>query len=180
MAEQVEAAKNLALNCGFSHVGDLETATIQVRREVRESCAENKCKAYGTRWSCPPGCGTLEECEARIKRYRRGILLQTTGVLEDSLDYEGMSKAAEEHGKHMAAFAREIKALYPASLMVGAGACIRCETCTYPDAPCRFPDEMTASMEALGMVVSDVCRDNQLPYYYGPNTLTYVGCVLLF
>jgi hypothetical protein len=34
-------------------------------------------------------------------------------------------------------------------------------------------------MEALGMIVSDVCKDNNLPYYYGPNTLTYVGCVLI-
>jgi hypothetical protein len=34
-------------------------------------------------------------------------------------------------------------------------------------------------MEAMGMVVSDVCRANNLPYYYGPNTLTYVGCVLV-
>jgi hypothetical protein len=33
-------------------------------------------------------------------------------------------------------------------------------------------------MEAYGMVVSDVCRDSGIPYYYGSGTLTYVGCVL--
>jgi predicted metal-binding protein len=56
---------------------------------------------------------------------------------------------------------------------------MHCKTCTYPDAPCRFPEKMSASMEALGMVVSDVCKDNNLPYYYGAGTLTFVGCVLL-
>jgi predicted metal-binding protein len=56
---------------------------------------------------------------------------------------------------------------------------MHCKTCTYPDAPCRFPEKMSASMEALGMVVSDVCKDNKLPYYYGAGTLTFVGCVLL-
>jgi hypothetical protein len=34
-------------------------------------------------------------------------------------------------------------------------------------------------MEGYGMVVSDVCRDNALPYYYGPNTITYTACALL-
>jgi predicted metal-binding protein len=180
MAAQIDSAKDLALSCGFSHVGELDTATIQVRTEVREMCADNKCKAYGSRWSCPPGCGTLEECEGRIKKYQRGLLLQTTGALEDSLDFEGMEQAAKDHGKNMNTFAEKIRALYPSCMMIGAGACGKCETCTYPDEPCRFPKEMTASMEALGMVVSDVCRNNNLPYYYGPNTLTYVGCVLLF
>ena len=28
------------------------------------------------------------------------------------------------------------------------------------------------------MLVSDVCKDNKLPYYYGTNTLTYTACVL--
>ncbi|MDR0628659.1 MAG: DUF2284 domain-containing protein [Treponema sp.] len=35
---------------------------------MRDVCAVNKCMAYGTNWSCPPACGTLEECEARIRR----------------------------------------------------------------------------------------------------------------
>ena len=29
------------------------------------------------------------------------------------------------------------------------------------------------------MIVSDVCKNNGLKYYYGPGTLTYTGCVLL-
>ena len=38
---------------------------------------------------------------------------------------------------------------------------------------------ITSAMEALGMVVSDVCARNDIPYHYGPGTLTYVGCVLI-
>jgi predicted metal-binding protein len=180
MAEQIEAVKEMALACGFSHVGDLEVGAIRVRTEVRDSCAENKCKAYGKSWSCPPACGTLEECEKRIKKYRRGLILQTTGILEDSMDYEGMEQAAKDHGKNLEAFGGKVRDLYPSCLIIGAGSCKRCQSCTYPDAPCRFPESMTPSMEALGMLVSEVCRDNKLPYYYGPNTLTYVGCVLLY
>jgi predicted metal-binding protein len=88
-----------------------------------------------------------------------------------------MTRIGSEHQDHLAAFNPQLRALSPDALLLGAGACRRCETCAYP-APCRFPAEAFASMEAYGMVVSDVCRDNGLPYYYGPNTLTYVSCAL--
>jgi predicted metal-binding protein len=90
-----------------------------------------------------------------------------------------MEQAGLEHQKHLEAFTDKIRERYPSCILLGAGGCRRCETCTWPDAPCRFPEKMLSSMEAFGMVVSDVCRDNNLPYYYGPNTLTYTGCVLL-
>ena len=179
MADSLQEVKDLALRCGFSQVGDLDVSTIRLREEVRAACAENKCGAYGTRWSCPPGCGTLEECDERIRKYKRGIILQTTGQLEDEFDGEGTMETARLHGEHCDAFAKAVRKIYPNCLMIGAGACTRCESCTYPEEPCRFPDELSASMEALGMVVSDVCQDNNLPYYYGKGTLTYTGCVLI-
>ncbi|MDR2798733.1 MAG: DUF2284 domain-containing protein [Treponema sp.] len=177
---ELEAVHALALSCGFSHVGDLDAGTIRVRTEVRDSCEENKCRAYRTNWACPPGCGTLGECEQRIRNYRQGLILQTTGMLEDSLDYESMERIALEHGKNLDAFRGRIQIRYPSCLVIGAGACRRCEECTYPHEPCRFPKQMICSMEAMGMLVSEVCKDNKLPYYYGPNTLTYIGCVLLY
>jgi predicted metal-binding protein len=171
--------EQLALACGFTHSAELDVDTIAVREEVRAACAVNKCKAYNSNWSCPPACGTLAECEAVIRKFKKGFLLQTTGILEDSLDYESMEQTGKTHGKHLAEFAKKIKVLYPECLVIGAGACRKCEKCAYPDAPCRFPDDMIHSMEALGMIVSDVCKDNNLPYYYGKNTLTFTGCVLL-
>ncbi|GHV74824.1 hypothetical protein AGMMS49940_21260 [Spirochaetia bacterium] len=160
----------------------LDVSTIRVRPEVRDACTADTCKAYNKTWSCPPGCGTLAECETKIRNYKTGILLQTTGKLEDSLDYEMMEQTGMEHGTNLDEFTKEIKKLYPSwgkqPLVIGAGACTRCVNCTYPGSPCRFPNDMRISMEALGMVISEVCKDNNLPYYYGPNTLTYTGCIL--
>jgi predicted metal-binding protein len=185
--ESLSRLRELALGCGFTYTGELWTDTIRVRPEVRDTCATGKCNSYGKNWSCPPACGSLEECEQRIRRYRGGLILQTSGALEDSLDYEGMTQISANHAKYMRAFQETLMALYPAPetdalppyLLLGAGACKNCEQCSYPDSPCCFPNRMFVSMEAMGMVVSDVCTANNLPYYYGPNTLTYVGCVLL-
>jgi predicted metal-binding protein len=179
MADKLEEAKKLAADCGFSHFADMAVDTIQMRTEVRDACVENKCGQYGKSWACPPACGTLDECAAMVRNYRRGVILQTTGELEDEFDGEGTMEAAMQHGKRLEEFGDQIRALYPTALLIGAGGCRRCKECTYPDKPCRFPEKRTSSMEALGMVVSDVCKDNNLPYYYGKSTITYTSCVLL-
>jgi predicted metal-binding protein len=179
MDTNLEAALALGADCGFSHCGGLDVSGIRIRVEVRDMCAADKCHAYNKNWSCPPACGSISECEERIRKYKRGVILQTTALLEDSMDYEGMEQLAKDHAEHIDSFAKKIRGPYPNCLVAGAGTCTRCKECTYPASPCRFPKEMTSSMEALGMLVSDVCQDNGLPYYYGPNTLTYTGCVLL-
>jgi len=171
--------EELALSCGFSHVGELDANTIVVRKEVRDSCAENKCHAYGTNWSCPPACGNLDECESLIRKYKNGLILQTTGNIKDSFDFDEMMNLEKAHKKAITKFVSEIKKLHADALVLGAGTCSACKECTYPDAPCRFPDKMTSSMEAFGMVINDVCKANNIPYYYGKGTLTYVGCVLI-
>ena len=66
--------------------------TIELKPEVRQMCASDSCHKYNKCWSCPPGCGTLEECEKRVRKYKLGILVQTVGQLEDSMDGEGMMR----------------------------------------------------------------------------------------
>ena len=165
--------------CGFTNVARLDPATIELREEVRAMCASGKCRMYGRSWSCPPACGTLEELRARISGYREGILVQTVGQLEDSMDGEGMMEAEAQHKAHFSDMHDLLLQDYPDLLAIGAGTCTRCKTCSYPDAPCRFPERMTSSMEVLGMLVLDVCKANGLTYYYGPNTIAYTSCFLL-
>ena len=165
--------------CGFTNVARLDPSTIELREDVRAMCASGKCRMYGKSWSCPPACGTLEEQRARIARYREGILVQTVGQLEDSMDGEGMMEAEAQHKAHFEALHERLRKNYPDLLACSAGTCTRCKTCSYPDAPCRFPERMTSSMEAMGMLVLEVCKANGLNYYYGPNTIAYTSCFLL-
>ena len=175
----MEALKHLAEQVGFTHIGPLKRSTIELRDEVREMCRTGNCGAYGKKWSCPPGCGSLEECRKRLDAYEKGILVQTVGELEDSLDYEAMMETEAEHKQHFAEMERKLRKLYPRMLAIGAGACTKCRECTYPNAPCRFPEESFASMEAYGMLVLQVCKANDMKYYYGPNTIAYTSMFLL-
>lgn len=175
----MEKLERLALEAGFTHAGPLARKTIRLRPEVRSMCSADACHTYGKKWTCPPGCGTLEQCQERLDRYEQGILVQTVGKLEDSFDYEGMMDIESQHKAHFSALEKVLREKYPDMLAVAAGACTKCKTCTYPDAPCRFPKEAFASMEAYGMLVVQVCKANGMAYYYGPDTIAYTSCFLL-
>ena len=106
-------------------------------------------------------------------------ILSIVGELEDEFDWDGMMKAQNRHQEHFHLFLEKLCAFNPEFLPLGTGCCMICKTCSYPDAPCRFPQKRISSMEACGMVASEVCRQNRLKYYYGPNTIAYVACVLV-
>lgn len=164
---------------GFTAWAPLNGAHVELRQQVRDMCAANSCGQYGKRWSCPPGCGSLDDCRAALAEYGGGILVQTVGEVEDSFDFEAMAAIEAEHKAHFGRMYASLRRRGVPALALGAGCCTKCQTCTYPDAPCRFPKEMVSSMEAYGMLVSQVCQSGGLPYYYGPGRLAYTGCFLI-
>ena len=173
MADVLELAKE----CGFTHVGPLDPATLEPATWVRDTCAADKCHAYGHNWTCPPACGTLEECTERMKKFSKGVLLQTVGELSKTIDVRAYAETEENHRKALIDFAEKLKAEHPDCLVLGAGGCRICRKCAYPE-PCKFPEKAMSSMEGYGLFVTQVCRDNGMEYNYGPMTIAYTGCAL--
>lgn len=170
----------LAKDCGFTHAGPLDVSTLEFLPAVRDMCASDRCQSYNKSWACPPACGTLEEMRDKVKAYKRGLLVQTVGVLEDNMDWETMEKTAKEQAEHFERLLEVLEKKYPNLLAMGTGTCTRCKPCAYTEGkPCRFPDKLVYSMEACGLFVSKVCADNGLKYNYGPNTVSYTACFLL-
>jgi predicted metal-binding protein len=175
----IEYLKSTGKEAGFSVVAPLDADTISIMPDVRGMCKSGNCGVYGKKWSCPPACGTLEECEKKVRGYHKGILVQTIGQLEDEFDGEGMIETESRHKENFFRMHDILISRYPQMLSLGAGCCTRCKICTYPDAPCRFPEKKFSSMEAFGMLVTQVCTDNGVKYYYGPGTIAYTSCFLL-
>ena len=174
-----EQLSKIAEEAGFSAWAPLDVSTIELKPEVRDMCAVNSCGQYGKRWSCPPGCGTLEECGEEIKVCTYGILVQTYGDIEDGFDFEAMMEIEADHKVHFAEMYKNLRQAGLDVLAIGAGCCTACAQCTYPDEPCRFPDKQISSMEAYGMLVLEVCKANGLTYYYGADKMAYTSCFLL-
>lgn len=173
MADWIAVAKE----CGFDEAAELDVATLKPMQMVRDSCATDKCHAYNHNWTCPPVCGTLDECAEKMRGFSHGILLQTIGHMQKTIDTKGYRETEKKHTQRLFAFAQRIRQDYPQCLCLGAGGCRICEKCAYPE-PCRFPEKSMSSMEAYGLFVTQVCRDNHMQYYYGAKTITYTACVL--
>lgn len=172
-----EELVKLAQAEGFTAWAPLDIATIDLKPDVRNMCGT--CRMYDKRWSCPPGCGSLEHCAENIQKYTCGILVQSVGDIEDGFDFEAMQ---EIEAGHKARYTRMHLALSEKGiphLSLGAGCCTMCAECTYPDKPCRFPERMVSSMEAYGMLVLEVCKANNLQYYYGSDKMAYTSCFLI-
>ncbi|WP_139652472.1 DUF2284 domain-containing protein [Raoultibacter phocaeensis] len=186
----------IARDAGFDTVGSLDASHLVVRPEVRAMCAVDRCHAYGKNWVCPPACGSLDTYAALIADRGTAIVVQTVARLEDEFDIEGMQEAEVLHKQRFAHFAQAVRTTLSAAsgkgdspgeaakaagepLFLAAGTCTLCPTCTYPDAPCRFPTSAFVSLEAAGLVVSEVCESAGIPYYHGKGTLAYTSCVLV-
>lgn len=178
MSNKADKIKNLCENV-FDKAAVIRADKLIFRDDVREMCKSGRCGSYGNNWGCPPGCGSVDECRERAGKYDKAIVVQTIGLLEDSFDFEGMGKAAIEHCQRMTHMREKIEGELSDVLSLGAGPCKVCGECTCPHEPCRFPEKRFSSMEAYGLMVSEVCADSGLKYINGENTVTYTGCFLI-
>ena len=174
----MEREKHLARLAGFTCAVPVNLDALVVREEVRDMCAADRCQSFGKNWACPPACGTTQLCRGRLSSFTGGILVQTTGALEDDFDWQAIGACYAGHKKAFDTLARQLRMLHPDCLPLTAGACTLCRKCTCPDRPCRFPDRRYSSMEAYGLLVSDVCVRSGVKYNYGPKTITYTSCIL--
>ena len=174
-----EKLEQKALGAGFTYAARLDCDTLELRQEVRDMCGANTCGMYGKNLACPPSCGTLEECGKRVEGYREGLIVQTVGDIEDSMDFEGMMETEERHKEQFYKLAETIREEFPGMLPLGSGCCTICKNCAGPGNDCRFPEKRISSLEAFGIVVSDLCSRNHMKYYYGPRKIAYTSCYLL-
>ena len=164
---------DLDLQSGF-----VDIPSVNFHSDYREICRQNTCRSYGTSWACPPGVGTEEECIARFRSYDRMILFSRAYQLEDSFDFEGIAEGGADFRSRVEQLAQQADKYLPRYLMMANGGCRRCEKCTYPDSPCRFPDQVFHSMSGYMFTVSAVANLAGLKYNNGPDTVTFFGAIL--
>lgn len=95
------------------------------------------------------------------------------------MDFEGMVETEQRHKKYFYEMTEKLRKACPNVLPLGSGCCTVCKECAGPGAQCRFPEKRISSLEAYGIVVSDLCSRNGMKYYYGPQKIAYTSCFLL-
>lgn len=154
---------------------EINTDQITFSEEVLKACEANYCGKYNTNWTCPPGAGKPEDLRRRYTAYKKAFVYTTKHEIEDSFDIVGMLEAGKVHAGQEDAV---LKALAGEDIkMLGASACQICKKCTYPDAPCRFPERSRPSVEACGINVVDLSAKCGINYINGENTVTYFSII---
>ena len=167
-----------ATNSGLTQWGLIKTSALRFYPQIRQICEGNSCRGYGKTWACPPAVGTLEECTNRVLQYENMLLFSQKFELEDSFDFESMEHGMKTFKVTVDRFAEAVKEHMDDSLILSNEGCGRCRDCTYPDAPCRFPDKLYPSIEGFGFIVSELAQQAGIKYNNGPNTVTFFGAVL--
>lgn len=150
---------------------------VPFSEHVRKACEANYCGCYGKYWTCPPGVGDWRLLESRYKEYTHCFVYSTRYELEESFDVDGMHQGrldhnALDHAIHSFFAEKDIS-----FAQLGTEGCSRCKVCTYPDAPCRFPEKMSPSVEACGIDVVSLSAHCDMHYINGVNTVTYFSAV---
>lgn len=155
----------------------IDIKDIRFLEEVRYIC-KTECSRYGKSWSCPPAVGTVKECQERCAHYTGGFLFTTVTEVEDITDLEETLATRAEHEK----ITRGIRDLFREQCrriqVLSTESCAICEHCTYPDAPCRFPDKMFPAMESYGILVTELAEKYGITFMNGSNVATWFSLIL--
>ncbi len=165
-----ETIENLCNECVA-----IPTSTIKFEKYVRDACKANYCGRYNKTWLCPPAVGEIEDLAKEYAKLPNAFVFSTVHEIEDSFDIEGMFDARKDHDKVEKLI--ESTVLENGGKLLGAGSCELCEKCTYPDAPCIFPKLAKPSVEACGIDVVTLCKDTNMKYVNGVNTVTYFSII---
>lgn len=162
----------------FYETGYVNISNLKYYPEVRKICEGNGCGKYGTSWACPPATGTIEECRERVNKYEKMLLFSNKYDLEDSFDFEGMMECGRDFRNIVNRFNEKIKDVLSDYILLSIEGCAECKECTYPNAPCRFPELLHHSLEGYGLIVNEVAVEAGMRYNNGVNTVTYFGALL--
>jgi len=157
----------------------ISSAEIPFSQAVVDMCKANRCGKYGTCWTCPPGVGELSELESKIKSYKSACIFTCKYDLEDSFDIEGMLEGQKRAKLVLQSITDTLCNDGEKFMALGCEGCGLCEKCTYPDAPCRFPEKAVPSVEACGINVVELAKKAGINYSNGANTVTYF-CIILW
>ena len=148
--------------------------------ELLEYCRSNVCGNYNNSWTCPPACENMEKQREKILSFENVFVFTTKHDLEDSFDYEGMTRGMKLHLSLTIEFKKRLNGLP----VYGAGSCPVCRdsdektSCAFPS-PCLFPEKKIGSIEAAGINVTELSKAAGIAYNNGPNTVTYFSMALL-
>ncbi|MHA1777817.1 MAG: hypothetical protein DRO88_12840 [Promethearchaeia archaeon] len=152
---------------------------------VQENCRKpyknhpKGCPNYGKNWSCPPYSPTIKETKANLSKYRYFWLIRikigtSTHPIKVWAKYKN-SKLFEKITMYLNEFLGKLQEEHPKDKIYFCSECRICKnkgySCTCPSEPCRYPEKMHFSPEALGIDLFNIMRNLDLDIEHNPSKI---------
>ena len=176
----LEKVKALGYQLGVSVCAEFEAKSLVPEQRIRDYCLENRCGSYQGNYMCPPYSGSLTEVKARLKKFRRGILLQYTKPVDVRNDVKGVIQTKVDFHRKILQLegclrSEGIKQVWG---LIG-GSCGLCDVCGAKlSEPCPYPDQARTSLEAISIDVLALLDRFGLDKGFHLDKITWTGCVL--
>ena len=158
--------------CEFYHI---KHSDLVFSEKVRYIC-EHECDHYNKSWACPPVIGSIKECMRECDDYENVFLFSTVAEVSDPLNLTETLNAKKEHETITRDIVGEFKRRFNKVMALSTG-CMICETCAYPDEPCRHPSDRLSTIESHGILIMQTCAELGVTYDCGNNVVTYFSLI---
>lgn len=151
---------------------------IEFSPRVRWIC-EQECERFNATWACPPAVGSVKQCQDRCLEYKECFLFSTIAEVSDVINMKETLATRKEHENITAAIEQFIKEQGAECMALSTESCDICETCSYPDAPCRFPEKMHPCVESHGIIVCELAEKYGLEFTLSANQILWFGIIFI-
>ena len=156
----------------------IDPKTLEFSDRVRWIC-QQECPMYGKTWACPPGVGTVPECQGKCLSFENCLMIATVTEVADIGNLEQTLATRPEHEAITDQVAALMRELGEAPYVLSTEACAICRRCAYLDGqPCRYPEKMHPCVESHGINLIPTLEENGIEFQFGGNVVTWVS--LLF
>jgi len=154
----------------------IRTENLLFSDRIRWIC-EHECPMYGKTWACPPAVGSVEECEARCRKFEDALLIATITEVSDIANIGETLATRAPHEDITRQVAEMVRGQAEEIMVLSTEACAICEDCAYPGAPCRFREKMYPCVESHGIVVTDLAEKEGIDFYAEGNLVTWFSLI---
>lgn len=178
--KDIEKIRKDALKQGitFTDVVPSPRSDAKTAEVFRAICKTNKCGNYDRSWTCPPAVGPIDECLEQLYSFDNAVIFMRKFVDVNVKDEASLKKMMKEHQDSC----RTIKHMFANEgfdeLTLSDGECKFCEKCTYPDKPCRYPNERIPSVSGYGIDMEKYITSNGIEFKFSDNEVTLYGLLL--
>ena len=143
--------------------------------KVRYIC-ENACDRYNKSWACPPAINSIDECMKECEAFSHVFLFTSVAEVPDRMDFPACLEARRDHERITYDLRKRFESHFGKVLALSSG-CMICDECSYPETPCRYPEEQLSSIESHGILIIETANRLGITQDWGNNIVVYFSLI---